>query len=115
MKLELTVNPKQVTATVDKIVGGRLGVIVAKELGSFVEGHLARRRLSGKAPTDLVELIDKRLNLLVKSEVNRQMRGVRRHVEDVYSDRINAEVRKIVSAQAKKLRAQMLQESTDAR
>ena len=107
MKLELTVSEKSVNATVDKLVGNRLEKIIKDELGSFVEGHLAKKKLTGKTPPDMADLIDRRLKLLVQREVTAQSRNIKYIVAEAMERKINAAVAAHVAEQVKALKRQI--------
>lgn len=107
MKLELTVSEKSVKKTVDKLIGDRLEKIIKDELGNFVEGHLAKKKLTGKAPPDMTELIDSRLKTLVQREVAAQSKNIKYLVADVMERKINAAVAAHVAKQVKAMKQQI--------
>lgn len=113
MKLEMQVSDTAVKQAVDKLVSDRLEKIIKDELGNFVDGHLAKKKLLGKTPPDMADLIDRRLKMLVQTEVAKQTRDLKYIVADIFERKVNAQVSRLLAAQAKKLKLQMLQESKD--
>lgn len=98
MELKVTANTTQVNKIVDKVIGDRLAVIIEKELGSFVEGHLAKKKLTGRSPPDMCALIDKRLEKIVREAINLQMTKIRQMPEWRLQDRIDDAINKRVDA-----------------
>lgn len=62
----IDVEVSRVEALVDKIVQDRLKVILEEKLGDVVAGEFAEMRLHGKTPPVLVDLIDRRLKVVVR-------------------------------------------------
>ena len=98
MELNVTVNPKSVHDTVNKIIGERVEQVIQNELGSFVEGYLAKKKLTGKSPPDMVALIDRRLNTIVQSEVKRRIHS---YIGPAVEQAIQETIRKTVEARLK--------------
>ncbi len=66
----IDVEVSRIEALVDKIVQDRLKVILEEKLGDVVAGEFAKMRLHGKTPPVLVDLIDRRLKVVIKDSVD---------------------------------------------
>lgn len=115
LKTETTICEKQIKATVDKYIGDRVEKVIKNELGNFVEGHLAKKKLLGKTPPDMSDLIDRRLKLVVQRAVNAHTQRLNIYIAQALDSKVNAAVNRLVSKRATELRLKLLEGDTDAR
>lgn len=113
MELNVTVNEKSIHATVNKIIGDRVEKVIATELGSFVDGHLAKKKLLGKSPPDMNDLIDRRLKLMVQAEVRHRTKDIPFMVQDAIRQTVNDIVRKQLMEASKKAALQLMAKASD--
>lgn len=107
IKIQATIDERaleaRVNATVDKLVKSRLKTIVDEKLGDFVTGHMAKLALSGRRPTAMTTLIDKRL----KAAENRVQKQLLKELYHRYNYYTNAVLTNLLRDAAEK-KAQVL-------